>query len=525
MPEEPAPTMPRWGDAALTALLCLPYAVSSFALPWGRDQGIYAHAAGRMLDGYVPYTETFVFKPPGTLVVHALAELLFGRGMLAIRLLDVGWTVATALLLSIIAVRATGQRSAGVVAGVTYAVVYHQQSYWMSAQTDAWANLPVALGVVVLLLARSPRSALLAGVVAGAMAGLAFWLKYPNGGVLPVMLVLPLLMFGRRGVGAMLTMLVGFAAAAGVVLGSLYAAGALQEFVATQTEVVLPYTGATRDGLGRRDWYRYFVPMGRFTPPGLILGALGLVMVVVDLWRQRRLDSRAIAGIAAVGWTFAGLLSALVQGKYWTYQYLLVLGGLAVLVAIGVSAVTRWVPRRWVLGGAVLTLLIVSGFYFPGRWVGLAQAVGGKPMREVWLEGQNGGRGYSYEEIVAVSDWVGDHTPADEPIFVWGYDPVIYVLAEREMVSRFPYTYPMVVGWGPADDYKAELMVALHSAPPSAVVIGARDGLPQVMGHRKSSRRTLVEFGALRDFLREGYGSAERVGQFRVYLRDDLDQR
>lgn len=73
-------------------LLALPFAVSTTVLPWGRDQGIYAHAASRLLDGYLPYSETFVFKPPATIFVHAAAMALLGRDMLAIRVFDVVWT-------------------------------------------------------------------------------------------------------------------------------------------------------------------------------------------------------------------------------------------------------------------------------------------------------------------------------------------------------------------------------------------------------------------------------------------------
>ena len=65
--------------------------------PFGRDQGNYAYPAWAWLDGQMPYRDVYVFKPPATVWVHALAQLLFGHSMVAVRILDLGWTVATAL--------------------------------------------------------------------------------------------------------------------------------------------------------------------------------------------------------------------------------------------------------------------------------------------------------------------------------------------------------------------------------------------------------------------------------------------
>jgi 4-amino-4-deoxy-L-arabinose transferase-like glycosyltransferase len=520
MPSEPDPTPPRWRDALLTSLLCLPFSLSSIALPWGRDQGIYGQAAGRMLDGFVPYSETFVFKPPGTLVVHALSILAFGRGMVAIRLLDVGWTLATALLIAAIARRATGDRTAGVVAGVAYAVLYHFQSYWMSAQTDGWANLPMALAVLLLVSDATPRGHLVRGLLAGVLAGAAFWLKYTTGGVLPVLLLVPILLRGRAGLDAAGAVLGGFIVAVLGVLVALGAAGGLDAFLSIQRDVVLPYSGATGDGLDRRDMFRFFWPLGRFTPPGLILGALGLIVAVARPIRARVLDRRAVAGLAAVGWVLAGLLSAFVQGKFWTYQYLLVLGGLAILIAVATSAIGGWVGRRWALAGVVASMIGISCFSYPARWAALGGVVAGqKTLDQAWLDGKFGGRGFGYDDIIGVSSWLREHSDPQAPIFVWGYDPMIYVLAEREMATRFPYTYPMVIGWGPHDAYRAEFMASIRETPPSTFVVGSRDGVRLVTGHRKDSWRTFKEFDELREYLERHYVEQPKVGRFRVFSR------
>src|SRR5687768_15789317 len=62
---------------------------------FGRDQSIYAVVADAIQAGQMPYRDAWDFKPPGIHLVYALAQALFGRTMLAPRLLEVaGLTVA-----------------------------------------------------------------------------------------------------------------------------------------------------------------------------------------------------------------------------------------------------------------------------------------------------------------------------------------------------------------------------------------------------------------------------------------------
>src|SRR5689334_10365233 len=57
--------------------------------PFGRDQGIYALVGEGILRGQVPYRDLWDFKPPGVFLVYAFAQGIFGKSMLAPRLLEV----------------------------------------------------------------------------------------------------------------------------------------------------------------------------------------------------------------------------------------------------------------------------------------------------------------------------------------------------------------------------------------------------------------------------------------------------
>ena len=77
--------------------------VVSLIYPFGRDQGSYAYAGWVLLERGAPYREVFVFKPPMTPWVHAIALWLFGVNTWAIRVLDIGWNALTALTIAAIA--------------------------------------------------------------------------------------------------------------------------------------------------------------------------------------------------------------------------------------------------------------------------------------------------------------------------------------------------------------------------------------------------------------------------------------
>src|SRR3954470_21255697 len=64
-------------------------AIQILTFSFGRDQTIYALVGDGVLHGKMPYRDLWDFKPPGIFLVYALAQGLFGRGMVAIRLLEV----------------------------------------------------------------------------------------------------------------------------------------------------------------------------------------------------------------------------------------------------------------------------------------------------------------------------------------------------------------------------------------------------------------------------------------------------
>src|SRR6478735_6906869 len=71
-----------WATVAFSAAQILLFS-------FGRDQAIYATVADGILHGRMPYRDVWDFKPPGIFLVYAGSFLVFGKSMMAPRLIEV----------------------------------------------------------------------------------------------------------------------------------------------------------------------------------------------------------------------------------------------------------------------------------------------------------------------------------------------------------------------------------------------------------------------------------------------------
>ena len=88
----------------------------------------------------------------------------------------------------------------------------------------------------------------------------------------------------------------------------------------------------------------------------------------------------------------------------------------------------------------------------------------------------------------AVAQFLREHTEAGDAVFVWGFEPVIYDLADRPLASRYIYNVPQRATWssGPMQE---TLMRDLGAAPPKAIVVEHGDVVPFVTGNNPDSAR------------------------------------
>jgi hypothetical protein len=255
----------------------------------------------------------------------------------------------------------------------------------------------------------------------------------------------------------------------------------------------------------------------RLSAPALFLAAIGLA----SLRRQNaRLARLVLAGVAA------GAACALVQGKFYLYQRLPFFDQIAILAGFGFMTATdcftrsvsngRRFPPPAAAGALVLAIpgmLLVNPVRTTLAWLSHdAGQLGDKAYIERFTDTD-----FSTADMRAAAELVDRTTAPGESIYLWGFDALVYFLADRPSASRFGYNYPMVVG---SPEYiersRRELLATLDRSPPRMILVEDHDENNLMP---KSSRAYLQEFPELLGFIAARYAPAGGNPHFIAYVR------
>ncbi|GAA6149482.1 hypothetical protein NBRC116586_25440 [Pseudooceanicola nitratireducens] len=518
----PGTGAPGWSRVyGLAVLMIVGLGLYSLGEPFGRDQGIHSTIAYAWTEGLTPYRDVYNIKPPFTTVMHALSQVLFGAQTQAIRLLD--WIAVAASVLGLVRVLQMLGRSraeAGF-AALGFALIYYSLTYWEHAQTDGWAGMMVIPSLLCLLSGwrRAGRARLGWMLAAGALLGVGVGFKYTIAAA--GLLVFAPLISGGPALRFRLTDLLAYVAGGALVLGL--------------TGLVLARAGALGPFLEIQDYIRGYIAYGSdsaaplrgvtvlFTLVPLVgwITLLGLLPWLAALMRGESL----FVAITAI-WGVTAFVSGQVQGKGFAYHFMPLIPIYAVLFGLFLAAlhgalmrrVTSTVGARMLIGLAVIWMVVTS-------------PISGRSLQSftLWLR-QAPLTAYhaSYPmppdfDILAVNDFAATlarHRAPGDRLFVWGYETMLYLLAQEPPRYRYAYAWPFVVDFHDGR-YSDDLMHRLRAAPPKHVVLQDGDATPWVTGRPESSLEFLAKFEDLNAFLTESYEVIETTERFRLLERRD----
>lgn len=497
--------------------------------PFGRDQGAFACVADVIARGGVPYRDVWEMKPPGIFYLFWASFAVFGRSTLAPRLLDLLWTLATG-----VTIWALGRRllSSWVgMAGAFFFLVRYVagHSFWNTTQCEGFASLPLTLAALMLLAAEERRSGWRAAAC-GALVALAVLLKF----TLAIFLLLPctaLLAAQReplrprlaRGASYLLGCLAALAGAAVL----LWQAGALSDMV----EIVLLWN-AKYSGLEVPAAYAPSLPYQTVKflvgTPHSLLFPIGLLALVGVAGLARGREAGRMRWLLPT-WAVTMMAAVWIQGKYYTYHWLPLLPPLGLLAGEGLNTV--WLLlRRATSPRAALSLYIVgllavltalgAAYWSFLKWP-VGYALGAVPRDSFQRAFDRYGRGdFSLSADRKVAAFLKRHTPADAPTFIWGFEPLVYYLAERPPASRFIYNVPLVTEWSPPE-WRQELVRDLVQKRPRYVFVVHNDRLPWMTGQPGDSAAQLTAYLELQDVLHKRYRPTQRIEDFEVWQRQE----
>jgi hypothetical protein len=524
------PLLVAIGTSALLGSVSLIY-------PAGRDQGFFACIADMVRHGRVMYRDISNGIYPMTILLNLVAQVSLGHNMAAIRVLDLLWTMGTAVLLFAFARRVFRRLWLASAIAMMYSFLYFLGDFWNTAQVDGFLNLPVATAFCAAAFAADGHSGVVRGrlwwFLSGLMVAVALFFKPTVGLMLPAIALLAL--FGRRSRAsvdwsALAMVLAGALVGALVFMALITTSGALRDFIELQFRGTLHYVrlGSARAGLPT-----YLADMvGNYVlQPNLGIGAflagVGLVLSVVIHTRagRRARDSDRRAIRWSWVWLACGFASLAVQGKFFQYHYLPLLPGMAVFAVLALDAALTpvWphVPKQsgralLVIGVGILLVLCTA---YPLRLRDAAQvATGQMPLRDYWMS-DHGMGDFRLSEQMVVSDWVRAHTRPNDRIVVWGSDPLIYFLTERGTISRFIANQSLTVDWS-WPELRDEFQDAFRNTPPELFLVEHDDAVPWATGSSLDSYEVLKErFGVLGESIADQYALETRIGHFDILRR------
>lgn len=485
----------------------------------GRDQGIYSVVARTVLEGGMPYRDAWDFKPPGIFVVFALARALFGSGDWPIRVLEVLGLGLTGLGLVELARRYWNNERIGFIAALVMTVIHAQLEFWHTAQPESFGGM---LTIAALLFAPRPtkETSTRDWFVSGVLFGVAGLLKPPLAGGALIPLIVHAWMQSRTQERAPTwkttlrslvrpTLLVAAGGATPIVLCLLWfvARGALGDlhrvlFVFTPHYTALGWKDATITGMTYYSFTEWLQQYGSVPTVGLLL-ALGFGFS----------SKEKPLALLAIGVVAMHLIGVTMQGKFFPYHYGATWPVTALLAGFGYhQLLERATTRKSRIAYAVFILIVVfcrtAAKDVPESY--LKRTIRRVKMVAGGLKDQR-----TRDELASIADvncmrnravanLLREKVPSDRPIFVWGFEPQIYDMADRKAASRYIYDVPQRVEWA-KEEHRVVLMNDLQKTPPAAIVIERHDVFPHVTGNGFGSADSLKEFPALQNLIKEKY--------------------
>ncbi len=543
-----SPSFATLVDKAI-APICVLFVIGSAALvlsfDYGRDQAIYALVAREILHGGMPYRDAFDFKPPGIFLVYALARALFGPAQIGIRILEVASMLMTAAGLVRLSRLHFATTRPGFIAAALASQVHAQLDFWHTAQPETFGGTITILGLLVSTKAfaarETPRRSALLWLGAGALFGLAGLMKPPLAGagasvagLAALATLFPKLVadedtgrgFGvkaRRALATLGATALGGAAPFALALAWFGAKGALHDlhevlFVFTPYYTKLSWQNARLLGMAYYGFTEWFVAYSG----AMLTGILALAVA-----RPTRREAPYVITVASV--IVVHIAGVVMQGKFFPYHWGATFPLTATLAGLGLDKALRFAERRGPVVTAGLAGLFAAAAMakapVPNLCATFLERAGRRaaiylrgPMVEAERDALASVADVDAGENRAVAKWIGEHTPQGRPIFVWGFECIIYDLADRPLASRYIYDVPQRATWS-AKPMQEALMRELGARRPSAIVVEHNDVFPMVTGNNDDSAHSL--FDGLETMLDDGYVRATRIGDFDVYVERD----
>jgi 4-amino-4-deoxy-L-arabinose transferase-like glycosyltransferase len=499
---------------------------STFSAPlWNVDEAIHAAVARTLLDGGVLYRDAVDQRTPLTYYAVALVFRLFGENNMWALRAAVAVVIASAALGLFLLGRhaksaAVGAWSALLFCALTTNLLYPHDG---NAVHTEWFVILFTTWGSWWYWRTQARTGIWPAAVTGVVFGLAFLSKQPAllDFAAPLLAVGYATATGRRSFAdatrCVAAMLAGFVAVSAAALLYLAARGALADLVFYTWTYNVRYYGPAVTLAERL--------LSAFKPFGMLLTEYPLVLfgllmaTILHLVRLAQLrpnaEERADQPFSfyLLIWCATSLAAAASGGRGFDHYYIQCIPPFALGAGWFLTSAGSYARRH-------LRMPVV---WSRPTFVGIAAAllVGATALSAIVCPLASRGKvGYPYDSATRASQFIKSLTTPDERIFVWGYNPDIYLYTDRRPASRFVYCsfQTGLIPWtniAPEKDTHdaivpgtmETLLADLEMSRPTFIVDCG------VGPHRNFAKYPLARFEPLQKFVSRDYVEAES-GQF-----------
>jgi 4-amino-4-deoxy-L-arabinose transferase-like glycosyltransferase len=458
------------------------------------DEGIYLLLSREILDGVLPYQGSFDHKPAGLYYLFALAQLLFGQGVHAIRLLAILACGLTAFLLALTLMSAI---RSGLFAAANTAVLYVFASLAMgglATNTEILLNCYFSAALAVFHLARlSERFTPWHSALAGVFLGLMFHTNYLGGPAVAGFGVGYLVSVLAKGglsntlsahLKTLAALSMGFLGASFIILAPIAMWSNLPDYFTMQATYLSIYY--------RDDDFSFWSIIEMYQPYVLLIAfyAIAVVLSFRDGSRRRSWRNRETLFVVQISiYLMFGLFAILISGRFYSHYSILLLPGLTLAAGTVLARLPRRARVRGPCAAGALALSLLLSLV---------------PQRDIFWHGINvfgpWMSGAPTNVFMTIANDINDRSEPSRTLYVYQFNAVVYYLTKTTPPTRFPVDfhhlglrYIGAFGTNPVEE-----MARILETRPHFILVGDADSawnpkVSRILKRELNSRYKLIE--------------------------------
>jgi hypothetical protein len=561
-------------------LLVLLAAAPVLTYPMGRDQGMYANIGRSILKGGIPYIDMWDIKPPPIYYIYAVGIAIFGTTTAAIRAIDFTLIPFGMLGLFLFGERLKNRR-VSLLAALVYGVFYFNEDFQNLTQSDSLVTVLLiwaAYSAYRSMLSKDSRFSWRWALIAGALCGVILWFKHYYAFFVLALVINRLLVkkadnaprstsaaqwrgVGGEVIGSPLQNWLGEIWRDSLVfaLGGLLIGGSLLLYFWSQGmigEMFIVAQGTAAYNAQGYDFGAFIANMTNYWyfrwltwHTLLLLAGLWFVVKITGVFVNRKVplpvspvatreesETGKIGWRLTLSWLIAALAFALIQAKGFDTHWIPMLPALALMAAdtieIFIQTIIRGVGERYISPpqssgqrGRVaivlytLTVIGLLGITANTTWGRAWRYIAAQETRVEYFD-RFQANDLKPEESLLMAEYLRERVAAGDSLFVWGFRPEVYYMAQVYPATRYQAQFPLVAPWYPVAWRMNNVEILRAALPPYALIL-EDDFMPWVTNIDADSHTILQDSAhdELRFWYQAHYEQVDEIGDFIIWKR------